>query len=215
VDILEDVVAPLREIDWDDIEAVDEAAVKALDALDAPGLLGEALNALAERPDLLALCEHYDILDKIVLHDDVSGVRIRLHIFGPGHFDRPHNHRWSYTSRLLAGSYRHYQFGNVDLDEHQEPGALKTLHARTESAGDTYTLHHTMVHAVVAEQDTVSLIVRGPAVKDRFLVMDRHTGEAWWQYGASQESPEQAAAKRLTEQRLRSRIADLRAWGMV
>ena len=26
-----------------------------------------------------------------------------------------------------------------------------------------------------------SLVVRGPAMKDRFLVMGRHTGETWWQ----------------------------------
>ena len=36
-----------------------------------------------------------------------------------------------------------------------------------------------------AEPHTVSLIIRGPAVKDRFLVMDRKTGQSWWQYGAS------------------------------
>jgi hypothetical protein len=33
-----------------------------------------------------------------------------------------------------------------------------------------------------------SIVVRGPTVKDRFLVMDRHTSEAWWQYGAALES---------------------------
>ena len=38
-----------------------------------------------------------------------------------------------------------------------------------------------LVHAVVAEPYTIdTLLVRGPAVKDRFLVMGRHTGETWW-----------------------------------
>ncbi|GAA2018804.1 hypothetical protein GCM10009839_13790 [Catenulispora yoronensis] len=212
--MLDSIVAPLRDIDWNNIETVHAAATDALNALDTPGLLGKAVEDITNRPELRALCEHYDILDKLVLHDDPTGVRIRLHIFGPGHFDRPHNHRWSYASRILAGSYQHFQFGNVEVDENQKPAALRTLHCRTESAGDTYTLHHTMVHAVTAEADTVSLIVRGPAVKDRFLVMDRNAGTAWWQYGAAQESPEDAAAKRMTKDRLQQRISNLRVWGL-
>jgi len=45
-----------------------------------------------------------------------------------------------------------------------------------------------MVHAVVAEPFTVSLVVRGPAVKNRFLVMDRKTGEELVAVRAAQES---------------------------
>src|SRR2546426_3143649 len=33
------------------------------------GTIRDALLTLPERPELLRLCEHYDILDKIVLHD--------------------------------------------------------------------------------------------------------------------------------------------------
>ncbi|MGH3943392.1 MAG: hypothetical protein ACRDTG_33180 [Pseudonocardiaceae bacterium] len=58
------------------------------------------------------------------------------------------------------------------------------------------------------------MIVRGPAVKDRFVVTDRTTGKAWWQYGAATETPEQAAAKRMTDSQLRNRIATLRASGL-
>ncbi len=69
---------------------------------------------------------------------------------------------------------------------------------RTESTGDFYTLHHTMIHSVTAQPYTTSLIVRGPAVEDRFLVTDRTAGQAWWQYGAATESLEEAARKRMT-----------------
>ena len=121
-----------------------------------------------------------------MLHDDPSGVRVRLHVFLPGYFDRPHNHRWSYASTILRGQYRHYLFGDAELGRDGRPGQP---HGRSwcahEQAGNAYALHHTMVHAVVAEPYTVSLVIRGPAVKDRFLVMDRKTGESWWQYGAS------------------------------
>jgi len=174
---VEAIIEPLRSLDWEDIDAIEAASRKALDSLlENRGLIRKTLLALPEHPDLLNLCEHYDILDKVVLWDDLSGVRVRLHVFLPGYFDRPHNHRWSYASAILRGEYVHYLFGNAELDEKVNPGSLKPLMARHERIGDAYALHHTMVHAVVAEPHTVSLVIRGPAVKDRFLVMDRKTG---------------------------------------
>lgn len=206
---MEAIIEPLRSLDWEDIDAVEHAARKALSTLlEDPQAIREALLALPERPALLKLCEHYDILDKIVLHDDASGARLRLHVFLPGYFDRPHNHRWSYASTILRGEYRHYLFGDAELDERVDPAALTSLMVRQEQVGNTYALHHTMVHAVVAEPFTVSLVLRGPAVKDRFLVMDRKTGESWWQYGASQETAQSAEQKRMSVERL----AELTGW---
>jgi predicted metal-dependent enzyme (double-stranded beta helix superfamily) len=100
------LVANVAAIDWKDLAAVAAASDKLLTALDSNRT---TLRELTERafgnPELLHLCEHYDILDKIVLHDDPSGWRLRLHVFLPGYFDRPHNHRWTYSSRILHGSY--------------------------------------------------------------------------------------------------------------
>jgi len=70
-----------------------------------------------------------------------------------------------------------------------------------------------MIHSVTAHGEAVTLILRGPAVKDRFVVTDRATGKAWWQYGAATETPETAAAKRMTGNQLRDRITTLRAAG--
>jgi hypothetical protein len=212
---MEGIIEPLRSIDWGDIDAVEHATHKALMKLTEDRRpIRKALLALPERPDLLMLCEHYDILDKIVLHDDPSGVRVRLHIFLPGYFDRPHNHRWSYASVILRGEYRHYLFGDAELDEQVDPASLKALMARQEQVGSAYALHHTMVHAVVAEPCTVSLVIRGPAVKDRFLVMDRKTGESWWQYGASQETAYEAEQKRMSVERLSELTDLLREWDL-
>ena len=61
---------------------------------------------------------------------------------------------------------------------------------------------------------TVSLVLRGPAVKDRFLVMDRKTGESWWQYGARQESADNAEQKRMSVKRLRELTGWLRDWDL-
>ena len=213
--MMETIIEPLRSLDWEDTDAVEAATVKALAMLTSqPRMLRDILLDLPERPDLLGLCEHYDILDKIVLHDDPSGVRVRLHVFLPGYFDRPHNHRWSYASTILRGQYRHYLFGDADLDETIDPASLKALMVRDEQSGSTYALHHTMVHAVVAEPYTVSLVIRGPAVKDRFLVMDRKTGQSWWQYGANQEPAYDAEQKRMSVERLAELTTSLREWDL-
>jgi hypothetical protein len=212
---METIIEPLRSLDWEDIDAVAGATRKALTTLTDGGRhVREALLALPERPDLLGLCEHYDILDKIVLWDDPSGVRVRLHVFLPGYFDRPHNHRWSYASTILRGQYRHYLFGDAELDASIDPASLQALMVRDEQIGSTYALHHTMVHAVVAEPYTVSLVIRGTAVKDRFLVMDRKTGESWWQYGASQEPAYDAEQKRMSVERLTELTDHLREWDL-
>jgi hypothetical protein len=139
-----------------------------------------AHQAMAD-PALLKLCEHYDILDKIVLHDDPIGWRLRLHVFLPGYFDRPHNHRWAYASRILCGRYTHVVYGSDDqfTGDEIDVSALLPRMVRAEEAGDSYVLHHSMIHSVTAEPYTTSLIIRGPAVKDRFMVTDRDTGRAW------------------------------------
>lgn len=215
MNMMETVIAPLRSLDWEDADAVEAAAVKAFAMLTAhQRALRGILLALPERPELLGLCEHYDILDKIVLHDDPSGVRVRLHVFQAGYFDRPHNHRWSYASMILRGQYRHYLFGDAELDESVDPASLKALMVRDEQPGSAYALHHTMVHAVVAEPHTVSLVIRGPAVKNRFLVMDRTTGQSWWQYGASQEPAYEAEHKRMSAGRLAELTGRLRDWDL-
>ncbi len=213
MDAMNTLVENLRDLDWNDIDAVENACIEVLDILvEDPTIVRDRLAALPDRPDLLRLCEHYDILDKVVVHDDPSGFRVRLHVFLPGYFDRPHNHRWSYASRILRGQYRHYLFGNAELDEHVEPAKLPVLQAREELVGNAYALHHSMVHAVVAEPFAVSLVIRGPAMKDRFLVMDRATGEAWWQYGAKQESAEDAERKRMTRERLQELVDQFEEW---
>jgi hypothetical protein len=191
----------ISDLDWADLASVASATDKLLTALDSDRALIRAYAESAlSNPELRPLWEHYDILDKIVLPDDPSGWRLRLHCFLPGYFDRPHNHRWTYGSRILYGSYTHTLYGDDDQigAGGMNVAALVPRLIRRESAGDFYTLRHTMIHSVVAEPHTTSLVLRGPAVKDRFIVTDRVTGEAWWQYGAATEKPDDAARKRMT-----------------
>lgn len=197
MNILEQVIEPLRDVDWNDTEAVHATTQPVLGGLatDRRLLRTSVLAALGDE-ELLPLCEHYDILDKIVLFTDPSGIRVRLHVFQSGYFDRPHNHRWTYSSRILRGRYLHRLYGDAELDSSLHPGTLDAVQVREEIIGTSYTLSHKAIHAVVADPGAVSLVVRGPAVKDRFLVMDAATGDAWWQYGAAQESEEDSRKRR-------------------
>jgi hypothetical protein len=121
---------------------------------------------------------------------------LRLHVFLPGYFDRPHDHRWTYASRIMHGSYTHVLYGTGDRlnDEEIDVAALLPRMVRTETAADFYVLYYSMIHSVTAEPHTTSLIVRGPEIRDRFMV----TGRAWWQHSAATEPAMEAAAKRMT-----------------
>ncbi|WP_203903235.1 carbohydrate kinase family protein [Virgisporangium aliadipatigenens] len=215
--MVEALFADVTAVDWHNLAAVAATTDKLLTALDEDrATLATLTDRALNDPHLLALCEHYDILDKIVLHDDPSGWRLCLHVFLPGYFDRPHNHRWTYASRILSGSYTHTLYGTDEhLGDTINPADLTPRMIRTEEPGDTYTLHHSMIHSVEAEPYTVSLIVRGPAVKDRFVVTDRHTGKAWWQYGAANEDPADAARKRMNPQQASACVQRLHQHGVL
>lgn len=215
--MIDELTGHLHNLDWNDTPTVEAATSKILTALTADqGLLRRLAHQVPQDEHLSRLSEHYDILDKLVLHDDPAGWRLRLHVFLPGYFDRPHNHRWSYASRILRGSYQHTLYGLDDiLGEGMDVGALQPYMVHTEKAGDSYTLHHRMIHAAVAEPHTVSLIVRGPALKNRFLVSDRETGRAWWQYGAAQEAQDEAERKRMSRTRIDQVLSGLAEWDII
>jgi len=64
---------------------------------------------------------------------------------------------------ILRGEYKHHVFGRVVLDELIDPASLKAVLVRREVVGNAYAMHHSVMHAVEAEPDTVSLVIRGSA----------------------------------------------------
>lgn len=197
--------AALSQIDWDDTTSILRECTPLFDTLTSdPTVLARLVAGVADDPHLADMCEGYDFMQKLVLYDAADlGVRLRLHLYQPGFFDRPHNHRWSFASRILRGGYVHRIFGRDDqFGEDTDPDGLLPIHERLEQPGSTYALHHTSVHTVQAEADTISLLVRGPSTKQRFLILDAAAGGSFWVYGAAQESPEQRTTKRLTHRQL-------------
>jgi hypothetical protein len=208
------LLASLEKVNWDDLPSLRDAAEKAFTSLTAErwSLLLDLLDALPANPALTEMCETYDFLDKLVLYNDAeAGYRVRLHVFQSGYFDRPHNHRWSFASMILTGSYLHTQFGADDDFESATMESLQPLHIRTERPGDWYALHHTAVHSVRAEAGTVSLVLRGPAAKDSFRIIDAPSGASFHVRGAKDESAAERAAKRSAPDRLAATIAKVKA----
>ncbi|MFI9835032.1 hypothetical protein ACIHIX_46030 [Streptomyces sp. NPDC051913] len=195
-----DIFAPLDRVDWEDLEGVSATTSDVFMGLMGQGVLLGLLANIERRPELREMCEHYPTGEKLVLYrSDASDVRVRLHIFHPGHRDKPHNHRWTFASRVLHGAYTHRLYSPADMTEAAAGGGptvgLRPVMTRVESAGSSYVLHHRQFHTVETETETISVIVRGPAVKERFAAVDRTTRTRQWNYGAGGESRAQRAAK--------------------
>ncbi|HEY1619526.1 MAG TPA: hypothetical protein VGG25_18030 [Streptosporangiaceae bacterium] len=182
-----------------------------------PGLLADLLQEALADP---GQGESYPHMDKVVLWRSGDGaLRLRLHAFGPGYADRPHNHRWSFAAVLLAGSYLHTLYGGQDevLAAARAGREPAPQYAGRQPAGPGYFLHDAAVHSLRVDEPTVSLILRGPAVKERyFTIVPGAAGVAdrlEWSQGAARETADQAAAKRITAAGLRRVAAALQAAG--
>lgn len=174
-------------------------------------LLGLATEVLADP----GAGESYPQMDKLVLWRSQDGdLRLRLHVFSRGYRDRPHNHRWSFASTILAGSYRHTIYGSsADVIER---GDLRPLWTAEHRAGESYFLDSDAVHSLHVDQLAVSLVLRGPATKDRYFTMvpagpAGGEYELRWDYGAAKESAEKLTAKTLSQQGAERIIAALEA----
>lgn len=217
-DVRQTLQSRVARIRWDDIEDVRRVACPLLKevASDA-ALLGTLVRQISNDASLRALSESYDLLLKLVLIDFTElRCRLRMHIFLPGNYDRPHNHRWPYATHIVRGRYRHVVFRCPDENATTpQPGSLNPLLVEEQIQGSGYALHNDAVHAVYADPYTVSLVLRGPPCSERFFVMDQAEGRTWWQYGRASESAEEIELKRLRDSTLQETIVRLQELGAI
>ncbi len=224
-------------LDWTDL---DEAGRKSRDFLArlaaAPDAVGALLEHLARDPALQAMCERHELLDYLVLADEPErGFRLRLHVSTEVHASRPHDHRFSFSTFIVRGRYHHTQRAALtpvyqddeapeqlrqwDSKRNPDPrGRCQAEHfpviaARDETEGCSYTMHHSIVHTTVTTPGTVSLFLRGPAEKDRSLILDE-SGKAWWRHGSIAESPSRRDAKRMEPEERQRLISEIRRIGL-
>lgn len=183
----------LPRLDWTDLRAVHQVTAPVLKALARdPSALRAHLDRAAGDPRLFALFERHQLLDYFVLADEPErNFRARLHLHTPVHKERPHNHRFAFTTFVMRGRYRHmWNVAGRPLNDLGSPRELQTIYETVEQAGSCYTISAEAIHTTYTLPGSVSLIIRGPTCMERSIIADRETDAITWRYGREQESPE-------------------------
>ncbi|MEU4062665.1 hypothetical protein AB0F25_09560 [Streptomyces wedmorensis] len=174
------LIREFHEVDWSRLEQAHEAAAKVLPALSDPVVLGGLWDRMAQDDALAKGAESFNAFQKFLLHDDrETGLRLRLHIFSEYMVEEAHNHRASFSSLILHGSYRHFLYGNVEDvwgEEEQPATVVEPRFIQEQLPGTSYTLHHAFVHSTYATPGTVSLVVQGPRDRSSFRILDLAEG---------------------------------------
>jgi len=213
-------VLETAKLDWSDFEkAGEESRMMVRTLASDKSLLKDLVYGVENNPELLAKCERHELLDYIVIYDALDrGFRIRVHLSTNVHQERPHDHRFSFSSYIVTGSYLHtwhrveepiyaeqddegkrwHSKKLPDPRDEISPDFVKPILVRKEQAGSCYSLHHSIVHTTLTTPDTVSLFVRGPAEKERSLIYDKDSGKYWWRWGKQDETSERRKDKRMS-----------------
>ncbi|MER0481231.1 hypothetical protein ABR737_23320 [Streptomyces sp. Edi2] len=200
-------------VDWSDLHKARAQTNEILTALaEDKQAMTHLLERAREEEDLFDKCEHHRLLDKLVVYDALDrGFRIRVHVSTEDHRDRPHDHRFTFTSLILRGHYRHVRHQLVGRPEGVPEDAQDDFDAQdsdlrviprfvtNEVAGNCYTLHHSEIHTTYTTPNTVSLFLRGPAEKERSLITERETGRVWWRFGEDKEKAARKGSKRISK----------------
>ncbi|MFG2428700.1 hypothetical protein [Streptomyces sp. NPDC048590] len=214
-------------VDWSDLPKARAQTKEILTAIsEDKAALTELLARAREEEDLFDKCEHHRLLDKLVIYDALDrGFRIRVHVSTEDHRDRPHDHRFTFTSLIMRGQYRHVRHQlvgrvseedvpqNIQDDFDAVPSDLRVVprFVTNEQAGNCYTLHHSEIHTTYMTPNTVSLFLRGPAEKDRSIITERETGRVWWRFGEDKEKAERRSSKRISKEYFDDLTGRLRA----
>jgi hypothetical protein len=181
-------------------------------------LLKYLINNFLKNKELISLSEHYDFFDKLVLYKSPSdNFRIRLHIFsGEKHNNRPHNHRWDYSSIILNGFYKQYIYGTESfINNELNPKDLSPILKHDMSQGSCCTLSHSIFHSIDVEPNTISLMIRGKSYKSRFLIFDKMTNSKWFEYEKDSETIEEINRKKISTQQIEKNLAKVYEIGLL
>lgn len=182
-------------------KAAKELSFKALSQLH------QLLLDAPKNKELFSDSTHYERVDKLVLwNSEDKAMQIRLHVYAnqpcsgkaPNLADisEAHNHRWSFSTRILSGGYFHtiYRMDVLETGKHH----LVPIMVRHEGVGSCYALHHSQYHSIIEEPNTVSLIVRGPLEKASFQVVTENEGEIQPKDSLILQTPEEKKQKTMT-----------------
>jgi len=210
---LKNILKDLEKLDWENIEEVYKRSREALRYIfDDRRILSQLISSMLKNKELLSLAEHYDFFDKLVLYvDKKDRFRLRLHIFSGeiSNKERPHCHRWTYSSVILNVGYQHFIYGAENEIINKDISEIKPVIIKEEKVGSIYAIKHNIFHSIAAKENTISFIIRGPAVKERFLIVDKKVNKKWWEYGRESETIEEIKSKSVNQDKINGIIAKL------
>jgi hypothetical protein len=163
----DNLIAQVKTFDWSNLNELHVQALPFLVELgERKHLLKAMLDSLRSDNELFLLCELLPDMYKYTLYQDSTGARVRLHLYRPGYEDIPHSHRWALASYIIYGTVVCRYYGSESEIEKTYVEAPLPLVTKTLQTGSFYTIADTTVHWFHAEPGSVSLVVRGPVVKD-------------------------------------------------
>lgn len=229
-------------IDWSDFDKGSRISAEIVQELAADRALLRRMVLAAQRDEQLRnLAEKHWELTYVVLYDALDrGMRIRLHRFSKGLEDIPHNHRFSFSSALLGGSYVHTIFqldwiGGDDSGQEQpwtlaqpegtHQGAdvrelpiagFRPQFETIQAAGSSYSMRHTAIHkTAMPVENAFSVFCRGPAEKPCALQLQPEARTYLWKFGRQYETEEVISKRRMTDEEFTSYIEELEEVGII
>ena len=140
-------------------------------------LLPDALRIIADsRPTLSEYVldservEKYPNFYKVVLREFATGVSMRLHFFPSPAVGSRHSHRWVFGSHVIAGRLIHNIYEEDTVYERREEGEEPLVMTRSEIPGGSYVLWPSNVHSIEVVEPSLTLVLRGPAVREQRFV---------------------------------------------
>lgn len=244
----------LIKIDWTSFEEASKQSLEIIDELasDRKALRQMVLN-VAKNDRLRAMCEvheHGEVADELecsvedrrvqylVIYDALDrGIRLRIFTPAVGSFNPLHNHRYSFSTRLLSGSYQHtiYQVVRVESGQQsewmckQKPGThlgrelpqvdIADIHPawnQEHKQGNSYSMHHTTLHTSnYAAPGTFSLFMRSAAEKDYSFLGEPDSKCYWWKFSREREVTDHLSSTRMTDEQYRRMVKRLEMAGAI
>ncbi|MEU6353625.1 hypothetical protein ABZ896_30585 [Streptomyces sp. NPDC047072] len=162
-------------------------------------LLTQLVGEIEHDPQRMTESEVHPLINRLVIYqDDARGFQIRLHM-SPGARELvPHDHKYTFTTLVLAGAYLHVWRRRTDAGEGEftaedlQPGLITV-----ERPGSCYTLGHPLVHQTVMLPGTVTLFMRGPRAKPRsHAALDMLPAADEWPEASQAGKPKHARGQR-------------------
>lgn len=204
---------------WDDIESVYDETTRALVRVAADRELLRRMVLEVERtPALFSKCERHELDDKIVLYDAMNerGFRVRLRLATSYQDERPHEHRFTFSTLILRGSYRQTLYEALPCPEGGfQVGTLRIATERREPEGSLFTIHHSVIHSTISAVDTISLVLRGPPAKKRAMIALKAHDRIEWREGEGDESAERRETVRMGIDRYREWVTRMTDYGVI